>query len=106
MINISHLTKTYNGSKVLNDVSLNIDRNQVISIIGYSGSGKSTLINCIAGLTQYDSGSITTNIIPNQGYGGIGMVFDKGNLFPHLTIMQNLILLIHSDHSTRLHHVF
>lgn len=92
MINISHLTKTYNGSKVLNDVSLNIDRNQVISIIGYSGSGKSTLINCIAGLTQYDSGTITTNITPNQGYGGIGMVFDKGNLFPHLTIMQNLIL--------------
>ena len=92
MINISHLSKTYNGKKVLNDVSLHIGRNEVVSIIGYSGSGKSTLIKCIAGLKPYDSGSLEVNINKTNGYGGIGMVFDSYNLFPHLTILQNLIL--------------
>ena len=92
MIKISHLTKSYNETRVLDDISLNIDRNEVVSIIGYSGSGKSTLLNCIAGLDSYDSGAITTDIIQEKGYGGIGMVFNSGNLFPHLTVLQNLVL--------------
>lgn len=92
MINISHLKKSYQGTKVLDDVSLNIGNNEVVSIIGYSGSGKSTLLNCIAGLEQYEEGTITTDITHERGYSGIGMVFNSGNLFPHLTVMQNLIL--------------
>lgn len=92
MIKISHLTKSYNAVKVLDDVSLNIGRNEVVSIIGYSGSGKSTLLNCIAGLESYDSGTITTDIVQGKGYGGIGMVFNRSNLFPHLTILRNLVL--------------
>jgi ABC-type polar amino acid transport system ATPase subunit len=92
MIRISHLTKSYNATKVLDDVSLNIGRNEVVSIIGYSGSGKSTLLNCIAGLDSYDSGTVTTGIAKRNGYGGIGMVFNSGNLFPHLTVLRNLVL--------------
>ena len=92
MIRISNLTKSYNAAKVLDDVSLNIGRNEVVSIIGYSGSGKSTLLNCIAGLESYDSGTITTDIAQEKGYGGIGMVFNSRNLFPHLTILRNLVL--------------
>lgn len=92
MIRISHLTKSYNATKVLDDVSLNIGRNEVVSIIGYSGSGKSTLLNCIAGLESYDSGTVTTDIAKRNGYGGIGMVFNSGNLFPHLTVLRNLVL--------------
>ena len=92
MIKISHLTKSYNDERVLDDVSLNIGRNEVVSIIGYSGSGKSTLLNCIAGLESYDSGTVTTYIDRENDYGGIGMVFNSRNLFPHLTILDNLVL--------------
>ena len=92
MIRISNLKKSYNATKVLDDVSLNIGRNEVVSIIGYSGSGKTTLLNCIAGLDSYDSGTIATDIVKENGYGGIGMVFNSGNLFPHLTVLRNLVL--------------
>jgi ABC-type polar amino acid transport system ATPase subunit len=92
MIRISHLTKSYGADRAIDDVSLNIDRNEVVSIIGYSGSGKSTLIRCISGLESYDSGSIVTGVTPKGSYPGIGMVFSESNLFPHMTILQNLML--------------
>ena len=92
MINISHLKKSYGTTPILDDVSLSINRNEVVSIIGYSGSGKSTLLNCIAGLESYESGTITTSVANAKGEGTIGMVFSSGNLFPHLTVMQNLVL--------------
>ena len=92
MINISHLKKSFGTKLILDDVSLNINRNEVVSIIGYSGSGKSTLLNCIAGLESYESGTITTGLANAKGEGTIGMVFSSGNLFPHLTVMQNLVL--------------
>ena len=92
MIRISHLTKSYEGLRALDDVSLNINRNEVVSIIGYSGSGKSTLIRCIAGLEPYESGTIVTNSTPVKTYDRVGMVFSRSNLFPHLTILQNMIL--------------
>ena len=92
MIDISHLTKRYGVECVLDNVSLNIARNEVLSIIGHSGSGKSTLLRCIAGLETYESGAIKVNASKRDGYEGIGMVFKESNLFPHLTIMQNLVL--------------
>ena len=92
MIRISHLTKSFDGSRALDNVSLIINKNETVSIIGYSGSGKSTLIRCIAGLESYESGSITTGVATDKGYNGIGMVFSSGNLFPHLTVLQNLTL--------------
>ena len=81
MINISHLKKSYGTTPILDDVSLSINRNEVVSIIGYSGSGKSTLLNCIAGLESYESGTITTGVANAKGEGTIGMVFSSGNLF-------------------------
>lgn len=92
MINISHIKKSYGATPVLDDVSLSVKRNETVSIIGYSGSGKSTLLNCIAGLEPYGSGTITTGLANAKGEGTIGMVFSSGNLFPHLTVMQNLTL--------------
>lgn len=92
MIDISHLTKRYGVECVLDNVSLNIARNEVLSIIGHSGSGKSTLLRCIAGLETYESGAIKVDASKRDGYEGIGMVFKESNLFPHLTIMQNLVL--------------
>ena len=92
MIRINHITKSYNSVRALDDVTLNICRNEVVSIIGYSGSGKSTLIRCIAGLESFESGSIVTRAGTEKRHGAIGMVFNKSNLFPHLTILQNLVL--------------
>ena len=92
MIRISHLIKSYGTDRAIDDVSLNIGRNEVVSIIGYSGSGKSTLMKCIAGLEPYDSGSIVTGATPKRSYPGIGMVFSGSNLFPHMTVLQNLML--------------
>ena len=92
MIDISHLTKIYGAECVLDNVSLKISGSEVVSIIGHSGSGKSTLLRCIAGLEPYDSGTINVHAHKRDGYDGIGMVFKENNLFPHLTIMQNLIL--------------
>lgn len=92
MIRINQITKSYEGTRALDNVSLEIGRNEVVSIIGYSGSGKSTLIKCIAGLEPFESGSIVTDIKPRNSYNGIGMVFSRSNLFPHLTILQNLML--------------
>lgn len=92
MIRIKQVTKSYNAVKALDNVSLNIGKNEVVSIIGYSGSGKSTLIRCIAGLESYESGEIKTGVTSASAYSGIGMVFSRSNLFPHLTILQNLTL--------------
>lgn len=92
MIRISNLTKSYGTTRILDDVSLNINSNEVVSIIGSSGSGKSTLLNCIAGLESFESGEIMTDVANEKGYGGIGMVFNDASLFPHLTVLQNLVL--------------
>ncbi|MBR5299575.1 MAG: amino acid ABC transporter ATP-binding protein [Bacteroidales bacterium] len=92
MIRINQITKSFEALRALDNVTLTVGRNELVSIIGYSGSGKSTLIRCIAGLESFESGSIVTGITPKNGYSGIGMVFSKSNLFPHLTILQNLVL--------------
>ena len=78
--------------RVLYDVTLSVAENEVVSIIGHSGSGKSTLLRCIAGLESYESGIIKMNVRKKDGYEGIGMVFKENNLFPHLTVLQNLML--------------
>lgn len=90
MIDVSHITKTFGSSRVLDDVSLHIYRNETVSIIGYAGSGKSTLLNCMAGLTSIDSGSVTVNSTRKGTYNGMGMVFQEHNLFSHLTVLQNM----------------
>ena len=92
MIEISNVSKRYNIERVLTDVTLSVAENEVVSIIGHSGSGKSTLLRCIAGLESYESGIIKMNVRKKDGYEGIGFVFKDNNLFPHLTILQNLML--------------
>ena len=92
MIRINQITKSFGAAKALDNVSLTVGRNELVSIIGYSGSGKSTLIRCVAGLESYESGSIATGASSDRGYSGIGMVFSRSNLFPHLTVLQNLTL--------------
>ena len=99
MIVISHLCKSFGAHRVLNDVSVEIARGEVVCIIGASGSGKSTLLRCINGLESYESGEVTIEGRPvhredpriNDLRSQVGMVFQRFNLFPHRSALQNVI---------------
>lgn len=92
--------KTYHGHDVLDGVSLTVQPEETVVIIGPSGSGKSTLLRCIAGLEPVDGGQILflgtdlsdvgRNI--HRYRAEIGMVFQSFNLFPHLTALENITL--------------
>ncbi len=100
MIKIKNAVKYYKNLKVLNNVSLNIEKNEIISIIGPSGCGKSTLLRCINGLEKIKSGEIFVNDIEVSAKNSnltelrqkVGMVFQQFNLFPHLTVKENITL--------------
>ena len=87
IIKIRDLFKTYEGDvKILKGVNLDIEKGEVISIIGASGGGKSTLLRCMIGLEDIDGGSIET---PDKKK--MGMVFQSFNLFPHKTALHNIM---------------
>lgn len=93
MIEINHISKSYDDVRVLDNVSLCINKGEAISIIGHTGSGKSTLLNCIAGLTKYDMGTISIDgQVVRDVHPEVRMVFQEDGLFPHLTVLQNLTL--------------
>lgn len=86
-IKVENLYKKYSESEmILKNVNLEIEKGEVISIIGASGGGKSTLLRCLIGLEKIDSGTIT---IPEKNK--MGMVFQSFNLFPHMTALQNIM---------------
>ncbi len=83
LLEIKNLKKSFGDNVVLKDISLNVDKGEVLSIIGPSGSGKSTLLRCITGLEEEDSGEIKFD-------GTFGLVFQNFNLFPHHSVMKNI----------------
>ncbi|MDI3548290.1 MAG: hypothetical protein PWR10_1942 [Halanaerobiales bacterium] len=95
MIEIEKMNKSFGELKVLNNINLEVNQGEVISIIGPSGSGKSTLLRCLIGLEQPDEGSIKIEGIPvktsKEVYRKMGMVFQSFNLFPHKTVLGNII---------------
>lgn len=83
LLEIKNLKKSFNDNVVLKDISLHVDKGEVLAIIGPSGSGKSTLLRCITGLEKEDSGVIDFD-------GTFGLVFQNFNLFPHHSVMKNI----------------
>jgi polar amino acid transport system ATP-binding protein len=100
ILEVSNLRKSFGSSVVLQDVDLEMEEHSVVCLIGASGSGKSTLMRCINGLEAIDSGSIRVAGIPvlqeesslNRLRRNVGMVFQSFNLFPHMTVLQNVTL--------------
>ena len=99
-IQISGVNKWFGSYQALKDIDLDVSHGERIVICGPSGSGKSTLIRCINSLERHDSGQIVVdNIALNHTQASIaaigaevGMVFQQFNLFPHLSVLQNLTL--------------
>jgi len=101
IITARHLCKTFSGQVIgLDDFSIQVDRGEVLVIIGPSGSGKSTFLRCLNGLEEIDSGEIIVDGIPLDHNEKnrleirreVGMVFQSFNLFPHLTVRKNVDL--------------
>lgn len=85
-ISIRDLHKSFGKDEILKGIDLDINRGEVVSIIGASGGGKSTFLRCLIDLEQIDSGEIK---VPEKNK--MGMVFQSFNLFPHKTAAQNIM---------------
>ena len=83
LLEIKNLKKSFGDNVVLKDISLSVDKGEVLAIIGPSGSGKSTLLRCITDLEEEDNGEIKFD-------GTFGLVFQNFNLFPHHSVMKNI----------------
>ena len=83
LLEIKNVKKNFGGVEVLKDISLKVDKGEVLGIIGPSGSGKSTLLRCATGLETPDDGEINYD-------GTFGLVFQNFNLFPHYSVMKNI----------------
>ncbi len=103
IVRMQKLHKHFGSLHVLKDIDLEIVPGEVVVVIGASGSGKSTLIRCINGLEEFQSGSLDVDgntLLPNGKSSQalqtirteVGMVFQQFNLFPHLSVLDNVTL--------------
>jgi len=104
VIRIDGLSKSFDGRLVLDDVSLEVDRGHIVSVIGQSGGGKTTLMRCVNLLERPDRGTVEVagEVVHADGRTvcrdlprlrrTVGMVFQKFHLFPHLTAVENIVL--------------
>src|SRR5215207_829816 len=97
-LNIAHLSKSYNGTTVLQNVSLSVRAGQIMALLGPSGCGKTTMLRLIAGFEWPDGGTIAINgrvvasgsvRVPAEDR-RVGMVFQEYALFPHLSVADNI----------------
>jgi branched-chain amino acid transport system ATP-binding protein len=103
LLEIKNLNKAFGGLQVTNDVNLHIAKGELVSIIGPNGAGKSTLFNQITGYHRPDSGSIMfdgRSVIGKSPDSivrmGIGRAFQRANVFPRLTVMENVQVAVTS----------
>lgn len=98
MIEVINLEKKFKNTEVLKSISFDVKDSEIAVVVGKSGAGKTTLMRCINGLEDFDSGEFILNgeHIKNNSdmkkiRGKIGMVFQNFNLFPHMTVLENIV---------------
>ena len=99
-ISVTHLKKNFGKLEVLKGISLEVKEGEVVCLIGPSGSGKSTFLRCLNRLEKITAGEVIVdghpisdpNVNINKVRENIGMVFQHFNLFPHLTVLDNITL--------------
>ncbi|MDE1549040.1 amino acid ABC transporter ATP-binding protein [Jeotgalibaca caeni] len=99
-VSVKNLKKNFGSNEVLKGIDLEITEGEVVCIIGPSGSGKSTFLRCLNGLEEITGGAVLVDQVDitnpktdiNKVREEIGMVFQHFNLFPHLTVMENITL--------------
>jgi polar amino acid transport system ATP-binding protein len=99
-LEIDEVHKSFGHNEVLKGVSLNVERHEVVCLIGASGSGKSTLLRCVNALEEISSGAIRIEGDTVTGAGvdlnalrrDVGIVFQSYNLFPHMSVINNVML--------------
>ena len=99
MIEAKNVSKHFGTLQVLKSMSFNVERGEVVCLIGPSGSGKSTMLRCINGLETYEKGTVTVDgkLVDANAKSilairtEVGMVFQRFNLFPHMTALENII---------------
>ena len=100
LIKVENLSKSFGDNQVLTNINLDVAPHEVVCVIGASGSGKSTLLRCLNLLEKVDAGTITFDgrnltdgkLDVNELRQHIGIVFQAFNLFPHMTVLQNVTL--------------
>jgi polar amino acid transport system ATP-binding protein len=108
LVSLEHIKKSFGSNHVLKDISINVEKGEVVAIIGPSGSGKSTLLRCATLLDYFDSGRLAygdLTVAQNDEAGKavyaskrvlkearscFGLVFQSFNLFPHYTVLHNV----------------
>ncbi|MCL2135173.1 MAG: ABC transporter ATP-binding protein [Candidatus Bathyarchaeota archaeon] len=110
MIKIEYLSKSFNKKNVINNLNFDVEKNEIVALLGPNGSGKTTLLNIIAGLQYPDSGNIYLNNTMVNGTNKtkkiyvkpfkrqIGYVFQTVSLFPHMKIQDNIAYGLKSLH--------
>ena len=99
MLRVEHLTKRFGGLIAVHDVTFDVARGQVVSIVGPNGAGKTTLFNLITGIAKPDAGNVTFDGRDITGFEphllaqmGIGRTFQNIRLFPHLNALENVMI--------------
>lgn len=100
MIRVENLSKSYGQLRVLKDCSLTVQRGEVVVVCGPSGSGKSSFVKCLNGIEPFQSGMVTIDgqALATQGKvaaklrARVGMVFQHFELYPHLSVLDNICL--------------
>ena len=99
LLDIKNIDVLYDDFQVIWDVSINVDKAEMVALLGPNGSGKSTILNTISNLVEHKNGSINfeNNLISNiptykRTELGISHVLERRRVFPHLTVKQNLLL--------------
>jgi glutamine transport system ATP-binding protein len=108
MITVKNLSKSFGNLEVLKDINAEVKEKEVICVIGPSGSGKSTFLRCLNRLEEISGGQVVINghditdkkVDLNKVRQEVGMVFQQFNLFPHMTVLENITLGPVKIHST------